>query len=104
MADAVWAKATTLAVRWLCAAAMAVSMYARTLTVALRRYGSTWSTSAGRRPPVGQQLLDPTVQVRGQPRENYLQVGARVVPAELGRVKQARHHSGDRGVQHRALP
>src|SRR5664280_3930610 len=94
MTDAVWAQAATLAARWLCAVVLIVIMFGRAAAVSVRRRVSTWSTSAGRLPPVGQQLLDPTVQLRRQAREDVFQVGPRVVPVELGRLQQAHHHSG----------
>src|ERR1035438_5432857 len=93
MTDAVWAKAATLAARWLCAVVLIVIMFGRAAAVSVRRRVSTWSTSAGRLPPVGEQLLDPAVQLRRQAREDVLEVGPGFVPVELCRLQQAHHDS-----------
>jgi hypothetical protein len=79
--------------RWLGVVVLTVFVVGRSAAVSARRWASTWSTSAGRLPPVGQQLLDPAVQLRRHAREDVLQVGPRVVPVELGRLKQAHHDS-----------
>ena len=68
-ADAVRAKAAALVRRWT-------------------------SSSAGRLPPVGQQLLDPAVQLRRQAREDVFQVSPGFVPVELCRLQQAHDDSG----------
>ena len=60
----------------------------------LQRASSTFRTSSARLPPVGQQLLDSAVELRRQPGENVLEVGPRVMPAQLGRLQQAHHHCG----------
>ena len=84
--DAAWAKATVFASRWLGVVVLTVFVVGRAAAVSARRRASTWSSSAGRLPPVGQQLLDPTVQLRRHAGEDVLQVGPRVVPVELGRL------------------
>lgn len=89
--DTALAKAMVFAARWLSVAVLAVFVFGRSAAVSARRL---WSTSTGRLPPVGQQLLDPAVQLRGQAREDVLQVGPRLVPVELGRLQQAHHYSG----------
>ncbi len=53
---------------------------------------AAWWSSVGWVPPVRQQLTDPAVQLRRQPREHVLQVGPGLVPVELGRLQQAHHH------------
>jgi hypothetical protein len=90
MVDAAWAKAMVLASRWLGVVVLTVFMFGRAAAASARRLWSTWSTSAGRLPPVGQQLLDPAVQLHRHAREDVLQVGPRVVPVELGRLAASR--------------
>src|SRR5664279_1152354 len=92
-ADAVWAKAAAYAVRWLSVVALIVFNFARAAAASARRWRSTCSSSAGRLPPEGQQLLDPAVQLRRQAREDVLQVGPGFVPVELGRLQQAHDDS-----------
>ena len=92
MAD-VWAKAAAVASRWLGVAVLAVFILGRAAAASARRRGSSRSTSAGRLPPMGQQLLDSAVQLRRQSGEHVLEVGPGLVPVELGRLKQA-HHDG----------
>src|SRR5437867_3919891 len=92
--DAVWSKATAFVARWLGVIALVVFVTAQAAAVSVRRRVSARSTraaSACRLPPVGQQLLDPAVQVHRQPSENVLQVSPGVVPVELGRLRQAHH-------------
>jgi hypothetical protein len=74
MADAVWAKAAAFAACWFSVVALIVFIFGRAVAVSARRWRSTWSSSAGRLPPVGQQLLDPAVQLRRQASEDVLQV------------------------------
>ena len=90
MVDAALAKAMVFAARWLSAVVLAVFVFGRSVSVSARRL---WWTSAGRLPPVGQQLLDPAVQLRGHAREDVLQIGPRFVPVELGRLQQTHHDS-----------
>src|SRR5665213_3696742 len=90
MAGAVWA-AAAYAVRWLSVVALIVFNFARAAAASARRWRSS---SAGRLPPVGEQLLDPAVQLRRQAREDVLQVGPGFVPAELGRLQQAHDDGG----------
>ncbi len=95
MADADWAKAAAYtALDWLGVVALIVFKFARAAAASARRWRSTLSSSAGRLPAVGQQLLDPAVQLRRQAREDVLQVGPGFVPAELGRLLQAHDDSG----------
>jgi len=84
---AVWLRVTAaLAKHWLrVAVASVVSWVRSTLSSAV-------SASIARLPAVRQQLLDPAVQLRGQPREHVLQVGPRLMPVELGRLQQTHHH------------
>src|ERR1019366_4246158 len=93
MADAVWAKAAAFAARWLIVVALIVFNFARAAAASVRRWRSTWSSSAGRLPPEGEQLLDPAVQRRRQAREDVLEVGPGFVPVELGRLQQAHDDS-----------
>ena len=80
--------------RWLCIGALAACITARLAVLFTRRVCSAWWPSVGALPPVRQQLPDPAVQLRGQPREHVLQVGPGLVPIELGRLQQAHHHRG----------
>ena len=50
--------------------------------------------STGVVPVVGQQLFDSAVEVRGQSCQHVLEVGPRVMPAQLGTLQQAHHHRG----------
>ena len=93
MVVAAWTKAIVFASRWLSVVVLTVFVVGRSAAVSARRLWSTWSTSAGGLPPVGQQLLDPAVQLRRHAGEDVLQVGPGVVPVELGRLKQAHHDS-----------
>ena len=88
---AIWSKVTALARR---AAALVVSCMRLILSSSRHRWAGAVSASIARLPLVGQQLLDPTVQLRRQPREDVLQVGPRLMPLELGRVRQAHHDGG----------
>jgi hypothetical protein len=54
MADAVWAKAAAFAACWFSVVALIVFIFGRAAAVSARRWRSTWSSSAGRLPPVGQ--------------------------------------------------
>lgn len=66
MVDAIWSKAAAFAGRWLSVVVLIVFIFARAAAASVRRQGSSRSSSAGRLPPVGQQLLDAAVQLRGQ--------------------------------------
>src|SRR5665213_2502369 len=91
MAGADWAKAAAYAACWLSVVALIVFNFARAAAASARRWRSS---SAGGLPPVGEQLLDPAVQLRRQAREDVLQVGPGFVPAELGRLQQAHDDGG----------
>jgi hypothetical protein len=80
MADAVWAKAAVFAALWLSTVVLTMFIFGRSAAVAAGRW---WSTSVGRLPAMGQQLLDPAVQLRGQPGEHVLQVGHGSCPLSL---------------------
>ncbi|MDF2466268.1 MAG: aldehyde dehydrogenase family protein [Ramlibacter sp.] len=86
MVDAVWSKAAAYAGGWLRAAVLMVFILAGVAAAWARRLESSRSRSAGRLPPVGQQLLNPAVQLRGQAGEHVLEVGPRLVSIELGRL------------------
>ena len=92
----VWEKAAAFATRWLSVGVLIVGILGRAAAAAAAasagRLGSSRSTSAGRLPPMGQQLLDSAVQLRGQSGEHVLQAGPRLVPVQLGRLQQAHHH------------
>ena len=50
--------------------------------------------STGVVPVVGQQVFDPAVELRGQSCQHILEVGPRVMPAQLGTLQQAHHDRG----------
>src|SRR5438105_1981933 len=87
MVEAICSRATAFAGRWLRVAVLMVA------AAWMRYLESIGACSAGRLPAVGQQLLDPAVQLRGQPREHVLEVDPRLVAIELGRLQQAHHDS-----------
>ena len=75
--------------RWLCCVALAIVSFVRSrVSSTWRRQAAASPRSAARLPPVGQQLLDSAVQLRGQPREDVLQVSPRLVSVELCALKQ----------------
>jgi len=63
-------------------------------SLALIRRAGLPSFSTGVLPVVGQQRFDSAVQLRGQPCQNILEVGPRVMPAQLGTLQQAHHACG----------
>jgi hypothetical protein len=67
---AIWLRVTAQAGSWLGSAALTLLRWARSI-----------GSGVGL-PSVRQQLLDPAVQLRGQPREDVLQVGPRLMPVE----------------------
>jgi|GEM_PF-4413846 len=69
---------------WLRACALVASIAWRMVALVL--------ASAGRLPPMRQQLLDAAVELRWQPGEHVFEVGPRVAPAQLGTLQQAHHH------------
>ena len=91
--NAVWSKAAAFADGWRRIAVLIVFVLAAGACAWSRRVGLRRSASAGRPPPVGQQLLDAAVQLRGQSGEHVLEVGPGLVPIELGRLQQAHHDS-----------
>ena len=82
MVQAVWLKVLAVAMRLRSAVA---PVFSRAALRALWR-GDRGSTSAGRLPTVGQQLLDAAVQLRWHTREYVFEVGPRVMPMHLGRL------------------
>jgi len=74
--------------RWLRAGALVACIGQRLAALFTRRIGAAWWTLVGPLPPVRQQLLDPAVQLCGQSREHVFQVGPRIVPIELGRLRR----------------
>jgi hypothetical protein len=78
-------------VRWVGAIVIAAGIAARSM-LALIRHAGLASLSTGVVPAVGQQLLDSAVELRGQSCQHILEVGPRVVPAQLGALQQAHHH------------
>ena len=75
MVDAMWSKVVAYAGGQLRVAVLAVFIRAAGAAAWARRLVSGRRASAGAVPPVGQQLLDAAVQLRGQPGEHVLEVG-----------------------------
>jgi len=71
MVDAIWAKAAVFATRWLGVVVLIAVILGRAAAASGRCRRSGRSTSAGRLPPMGQQLLDAAVQLRGQSGGTY---------------------------------
>jgi len=78
--------------RWLPVGALVTCIGQRLVALFTHRARATWRTSVGALPPMRQQLFDPAVQLRRQPRQHVLQVSPGIVPIELGRLQQAHHH------------
>ena len=78
--------------RWLCAVVLVSSIGQRPLAWLSMR-GRACSYSGCRAPAMGQQLRDPAVQLRGQPREHVFQVGLRIVPVKFGRLRRAPNYA-----------
>jgi hypothetical protein len=72
----------------------AAAGWGRAIFSTARQCWRSLRTLCGRSPAVRQQFFDSTVQVRGQPGEDILQVSLRLVPIELGGLKQAHHGGG----------
>jgi hypothetical protein len=90
MVGAVRIRATAGALRRLAVIVLVLIVRSRAVIASVRRVFSTWWSSDGGFPPVRQQLVDLTVQLRRQSREDVLEVGPGVVPVQLGRLQQAR--------------
>jgi hypothetical protein len=67
----VWSKAVAVGVRFCSLIALLVLKFSRAVGDTLRRRGSS---SVCWLPPMGQQLLDTAVQLRGHAREHILEV------------------------------
>lgn len=65
-----------------------------------RRVRSTWSTSVGWLPAMGQQFLDSAVGLCRQPREHVFEVGPRVLPVELGRSCRVPNYAESKSFGH----
>ena len=89
------AKVIAVGMRWLGAVAAITAMVRRAGVASARWLRAAQPSSEGwALPPVGQQLVEPAVQLRRHPREDVLDVGPRVVSIELGRLQQAHHDRG----------
>ena len=93
MVGAVCTAAMALVAHWLSVGVAIASMLGRALTFAARCVGSTCSALAEGLPLVRQQLFDPAVQLRRQPREHVLQIRPRLVPIELGRLRRSPNYA-----------
>lgn len=93
MVDALWSRATTLTTRWLSIVVLSALMLARAATVSIRLLLSVCWASARWLPTMRQQLLNPAVQLGGQPGEHVFEVGPRLVPVELGRLRRAPNYA-----------
>ena len=93
MMTMIFGAATRPVVRWVGAMIFVASM-ALSAMMALIRRAVLALGSTGVVPVVGQQLFDSAVELRGQSGQNILEVGPRVMPAQLGALQQAHHHRG----------
>ena len=75
------------------------SMLRRAVAFSTRRSAASCSGSPAGLPLVGQQLIDPAVQLRRQPGQHVLEISPRLMPIELGRLQQAHHHGGALATQ-----
>ena len=80
--------------RWLRVGALFACIGQRMAVLFTLRVGAAWWTSVDALPPVRQQLLDPAVQLRGQPREHVLQVSPGLVPRRTSPKCSYRCESG----------
>ena len=77
-------------VRWGLSFVSAAYAGASSIVSLLLRAGLAWAL--GRAAPLmRQQLINPAVQLGRQPGEHILEVGIRVMPAQLDRLQQAHH-------------
>src|SRR6476646_9321654 len=94
--DWVWCCAARACLAWCgrvaTAARSACGRVAGELGRALRASGESRS-GARRLPAVRQQFVNSTVQLRGQPGEHILEVGPRISPIELGRLRRAPNYA-----------
>ena len=94
MANTVRAMCTAMSMgaRWPNTGTMTGLILIRSAILSMRCGGARFLASVGALPPMGQQFLDSTVQLRRQSGEHVLQVGPRLMPVELGRLQQDHHH------------
>lgn len=85
----VWLRVAALARRWLCGTVLALSIARSCLLRPRRRWTALGRASAARLPLMGQPLVDPAVELRGQPREHVLQIGPRLMAVEPSRLQEA---------------
>ena len=79
--------------RWMRMGIRMAHCCAGALVSALKRAGVN-SISASTLPAMWQQLIDPTIELRGQSGQDVLEIGKGVVPLELGRLQQAHQYPG----------
>lgn len=79
--------------RWVRTAIRMVIGRVVALVSARKRSSLNW-ISANALPSMWQQFLDSTIELRGQPGQDVLEVGKGVMPVELGRLQEAHHHCG----------
>ena len=91
MMTMIYGTAACPVVRWVGVIVVVASMALSAMMALIKRAGAAWF-STGVVPVVGQQLLDAAVELRGQPGQNTLEVGPRIMPVELGTLQQAHHH------------
>lgn len=79
--------------RWVRTAIRMVIGRVVALVSARKRSNLNW-ISANALPSMWQQFLDSTIELRGKPGQDVLEVGKGVMPVELGRLQEAHHHCG----------
>lgn len=84
--------------RWVGAVVLVTCIGLRLAASVTKHFGFSRPMSVDGLPAMGQQLLDPAIELCRQPRENVFQVGEGVVPIELGRLQQAHHMAVNAGA------
>ena len=92
-----WMKVVAVVARWFSAVSAVAAACCHAFAARMRRPRTCATPSGARLPPVG-QVLDAAVQLRGQPREDVLQIGPRVVAIGKRRLTTAFPLIGSRGI------
>ena len=91
--EAIYRTAKAWLARWLWISALIACVGLQKAALWAQRRCSTWSTSVGRLPAMGQQFFDSAVQLCGQPGEHVFEVGPGVAPIELGRLRRSPNYA-----------
>ena len=93
MVDAACIAVMAFAARCLSVGIMLASRLRRAVVFSTLRASAARSASAHRLPLVWQQFFDSAVQLRRQPGEHVLEIGPRLVPIELGRLRRSPNYA-----------